>query len=1082
LTQTNQSSEQANKQANKRIKQTKRNQITKQTKSNNFKLNIMGRITIFTQEDCKSSLLVKSLLNDHDVPYHEISLSNHPERRADMITLTHSLVTPQVFFNNLHVGGFEELKSRFEAYTKDITDGIDNNIDNSIDNSTSSEYDNVTSDSEDDQHAPNRSHSHRSSHGHISSHSRTPTRSNQERQPSSILERISSSVLSRPSPTHEIKLRTIPQQHQYQHQPSTSDITYQQNKQMDSNLWKERIQQYDTFQLKFGPNTSQQLVLSIPNLTRHLCKIIPQRKIFMYPKFHSKSFKGSQAVDSFVQDLDFITTKPDAIAFGNMLLRLGVFHCLVQGTGAGTGSTKQSSGHSQYWSEEDRVEEEEKVIPTFHNQGIYRLQPFHNQDIMNKFRIWTNQITDKHDPQPLMTLSNLTKRLHAAISETTTKMSTSTSKGTTSESFFQTMQQNANYQYFEEHICLLQLVDLYHLHEKERFAFFINVYNLMFQHALILGRYNPISSSFYSKPQYLIGGHVFSLDDIYHGILRNNEPHPKTQQKMFDSQDDPRLEFKFVIMNPRIHFALLCNYVDTTAVPRTGDTNMNKNTNPMNINPMNRILSFYQPYEFHQEAILHELFIVTQQAFLLDTRITLQEDLLVVNLPKFLKDYIPDFVKSYNGYGSSSLLLLLDNSELVKAISKYMIGERRETLDRMIWNSDSYSVRSLTDPAIMMTATSPMTMEHSFIKVKFSNGTKHSRGSFGLGCLWNCANPNRNLYGKFSSNGGNGGGGGFPQSANADEEIHLLQDIHDDDDEDDSHYDFLSSKSTITNHPELDAFSEASGSVRDLFDIMSTASWSLGSFDKLSFDKLSLPEKLEEDQKIGQGSKRWEKFPSVSFSMSATSTPPRNQDQQKQQQEQREVLVTTPPTPNGKTYFKSVVCSPSTTRTESITSGSPFSTQNGSSLSSSSNTKELELLGMPDFPGDTSNCADSVDCSSTMDEEDNNSNGVNQYNDPPMARRVEKEGLFRKDKNEMIIKSTIDEGKPISNYMSVFFPPKEFCDFNNEDENQKSVCSGDGGDAISYMSRSWKQGSFDDDIVTHNTDFENLYNSSMASI
>ena len=62
---------------------------------------------------------------------------------------------------------------------------------------------------------------------------------------------------------------------------------------------------------------------------------------------------------------------------------------------------------------------------------------------------------------------------------------------------------------------------------------------------------------FWGVNAYLIGGHVFSLDIIEHGILRGNRCHPTTK-KTFLNCDDPRIKYTSSNFDPRIHFALVC--------------------------------------------------------------------------------------------------------------------------------------------------------------------------------------------------------------------------------------------------------------------------------------------------------------------------------------------------------------------------------------------------------------------------------------------------------------------------------------------------------------------------------------------
>merc|ERR1719474_1807566 len=56
---------------------------------------------------------------------------------------------------------------------------------------------------------------------------------------------------------------------------------------------------------------------------------------------------------------------------------------------------------------------------------------------------------------------------------------------------------------------------------------------------------------------YNIGGLVYSLDEIEHGVLRANKGHPAAKKAQF-SNDDPRSNVALTTLDPRIHFALNC--------------------------------------------------------------------------------------------------------------------------------------------------------------------------------------------------------------------------------------------------------------------------------------------------------------------------------------------------------------------------------------------------------------------------------------------------------------------------------------------------------------------------------------------
>ncbi|NTV97650.1 MAG: DUF547 domain-containing protein, partial [Chlorobiaceae bacterium] len=63
--------------------------------------------------------------------------------------------------------------------------------------------------------------------------------------------------------------------------------------------------------------------------------------------------------------------------------------------------------------------------------------------------------------------------------------------------------------------------------------------------------------NFFGRIKYTIGGFSFTPDDIEHGILRGNRPHPLMPFGPF-SFFDPRRRFAVESFDFRIHFALVC--------------------------------------------------------------------------------------------------------------------------------------------------------------------------------------------------------------------------------------------------------------------------------------------------------------------------------------------------------------------------------------------------------------------------------------------------------------------------------------------------------------------------------------------
>ena len=63
---------------------------------------------------------------------------------------------------------------------------------------------------------------------------------------------------------------------------------------------------------------------------------------------------------------------------------------------------------------------------------------------------------------------------------------------------------------------------------------------------------------FFSSVSYVIGGLVYSLNDIENGILRSNRQSMGTLYRKPFKDEDPRLKVSLGQVDPRIHFALNC--------------------------------------------------------------------------------------------------------------------------------------------------------------------------------------------------------------------------------------------------------------------------------------------------------------------------------------------------------------------------------------------------------------------------------------------------------------------------------------------------------------------------------------------
>ena len=118
--------------------------------------------------------------------------------------------------------------------------------------------------------------------------------------------------------------------------------------------------------------------------------------------------------------------------------------------------------------------------------------------------------------------------------------------------------------------------------DAEKKAFWINIYNVLIIHGVIefdiQGSVFEIPN-FFGRIGYTIGGFFFTLDDIEHGILRQNRSHPLFPFKPF-SVADQRSNLTVASFDYRIHFALFCTssscapieFYDATLIDRQLDT------------------------------------------------------------------------------------------------------------------------------------------------------------------------------------------------------------------------------------------------------------------------------------------------------------------------------------------------------------------------------------------------------------------------------------------------------------------------------------------------------------------------------
>ena len=187
----------------------------------------------------------------------------------------------------------------------------------------------------------------------------------------------------------------------------------------------------------------------------------------------------------------------------------------------------------------------------FGDGGYYfRLQPFHVPKVLNSFCTWHDR--RRSDDGPMYVVH----RLGALWSKLESKHLNG--EGLVDHS---TIRDDDLYWKFEEEVCELQTILLDDMEDPTKFAFVINLYNLMIKYAFVkVGIATTTSgrSSFFDDVCVALGsGETFSFNELEHGILRANTLHPYKMSKEFGSSD-PRARLALRELDPRLHLALNC--------------------------------------------------------------------------------------------------------------------------------------------------------------------------------------------------------------------------------------------------------------------------------------------------------------------------------------------------------------------------------------------------------------------------------------------------------------------------------------------------------------------------------------------
>lgn len=70
----------------------------------------MAKVVIYTKPTCGYCVRAKQLLTQLGAGFDEIDISVYPERRAEMIERSQRHTVPQIWIDDQHIGGCDELQ------------------------------------------------------------------------------------------------------------------------------------------------------------------------------------------------------------------------------------------------------------------------------------------------------------------------------------------------------------------------------------------------------------------------------------------------------------------------------------------------------------------------------------------------------------------------------------------------------------------------------------------------------------------------------------------------------------------------------------------------------------------------------------------------------------------------------------------------------------------------------------------------------------------------------------------------------------------------------------------------------------
>ncbi|XP_008233963.1 PREDICTED: uncharacterized protein LOC103332962 [Prunus mume] len=245
--------------------------------------------------------------------------------------------------------------------------------------------------------------------------------------------------------------------------------------------------------------------------------VIVKDRFYKMRRF-TNCFSGSEAVDFLAEDQ--YLEREEAIEFGRKLASKLFFHHVLE-------ENLFEDGNHLY-----RFLDDDPIVSHCHNipRGIIDVKPKPILDIASRLRFLFYAI------------------LEAYVSEDGKHVDYRSIHG--SEEFAR----------FLRIVEELQRVEVKDMQREEKLAFFINLYNLMAIHAILVWGH-PAGAierkRLFGDFKYVVGGSTYSLSAIQNGILRGNQRPPYNLMKPFGAKDK-RSMVTLPYPEPLIHFALVC--------------------------------------------------------------------------------------------------------------------------------------------------------------------------------------------------------------------------------------------------------------------------------------------------------------------------------------------------------------------------------------------------------------------------------------------------------------------------------------------------------------------------------------------